>query len=95
MHLALLRRTLNVLGFPVDEPEAVLEGLRKQALVRAILSEDDIQGAIVERAEARKSKNFELADNLRDKFLSLGISFQDSPDGTTWRPTVPKVLTAS
>jgi cysteinyl-tRNA synthetase len=86
----LLRRTLEALGFPVEEPEAVLEGLRKQALVRANLSEDNIQGAIVERAEARKSKDFELADKSREKYLSLGISFQDSPDGTTWRPTVPK-----
>jgi cysteinyl-tRNA synthetase len=89
-HLALLGRTLDVLGLPVQAPQAILQGIRERALLRANLSEDAIQSAIIERAEARKSKNFELADRLREDFLSLGITFQDSPDGTTWRPVAPK-----
>ena len=36
------------------------------------------------RAEMRQAKRFDLADRVRDELVSLGISLQDSPEGTTW-----------
>ena len=36
------------------------------------------------RAEMRQAKRFDLADRVRDELSSLGISLQDSPEGTTW-----------
>jgi cysteinyl-tRNA synthetase len=37
------------------------------------------------RAEARKSKNFALADQIRQRLGQLGITLEDRPGGTDWR----------
>lgn len=37
------------------------------------------------RQEARKTKNFALADAVRDGLAKLGITLEDRPDGTGWR----------
>lgn len=45
-----------------------------------------IDNLIAERAEAKKSKNFIRADEIRDELAELGIELLDKPDGTTeWR----------
>ncbi len=37
------------------------------------------------RDEARKNKNFELADKIRNQLSTMGIEIEDSPEGTSWR----------
>jgi cysteinyl-tRNA synthetase len=37
------------------------------------------------RAEARKSRNFALADQIRQRLGKIGITLEDRPDGTGWR----------
>ena len=36
------------------------------------------------RAEARKSKNFALGDQVRQRLAALGVELKDGPQGTTW-----------
>jgi len=36
------------------------------------------------RNQARKSKNFELSDQIRDRLLAEGIELKDGRDGTTY-----------
>jgi cysteinyl-tRNA synthetase len=36
------------------------------------------------RQEARKNKNFELSDAIRDELLKAGIIIKDGKDGSTW-----------
>ena len=40
---------------------------------------------IEKRNDAKKAKNFELADDLRDQLLEEGVILEDSRDGTKWR----------
>ena len=41
---------------------------------------------IEKRLEAKKSKNWALADQIREELLSKGIIIEDKPNGTTsWR----------
>jgi len=40
---------------------------------------------IAVRNDARKSKQFALADMVRDGLKTIGISLEDRPDGTGWR----------
>ena len=47
------------------------------------LSEEQ-QGWIEEREQARKDKNWALADQLRDQLLESGIQIEDGAGGTTW-----------
>jgi len=37
------------------------------------------------RAEVRKQKLWALSDQIRDKLKELGVTIEDSKDGTTWR----------
>lgn len=43
-----------------------------------------IDALIVERAEAKKAKNFARADEIRKQLDSEGIELRDTPDGTVW-----------
>ncbi len=46
---------------------------------------DAIEAKIVERAEAKKNRDFATADRIRDELKAGGILLEDSADGTTWR----------
>ena len=37
------------------------------------------------RKELRKAKQFSVADSIRDNLTELGVTLEDSPEGTTWR----------
>tara|TARA_B100001029_G_scaffold175182_1_gene176298 strand:+ start:879 stop:2249 length:1371 start_codon:yes stop_codon:yes gene_type:complete len=49
------------------------------------LSDDEINEKIKTRNKARKSKDFQLADKIRDDLAAQGILLDDSSDGTTWK----------
>lgn len=44
-----------------------------------------VQLCIEMRAEAKKAKNFQYADRIRDRLKAAGILLEDRPEGTTWR----------
>ncbi|WP_281950792.1 cysteine--tRNA ligase [Nitrosophilus kaiyonis] len=44
----------------------------------------EIEKLIEERAKAKKEKNYEKADLIREKLLKMGISIMDTPQGTFW-----------
>jgi cysteinyl-tRNA synthetase len=45
----------------------------------------EIEKLIEERKTARADKNFARADEIRDRFVEMGIEIMDTPEGTTWR----------
>jgi len=49
------------------------------------LDEVTIENLIKERNEARRKKNFEMADSIRKKLKESGIEIEDTSNGTTWR----------
>jgi cysteinyl-tRNA synthetase len=44
-----------------------------------------IEAAIAERLAARKARDFARADAIRAEWAAKGITFEDGPNGTTWR----------
>jgi cysteinyl-tRNA synthetase len=45
---------------------------------------EKIESLIEERLAARTSKDWSLADEIRDELLKLGVAIKDSSQGTTW-----------
>lgn len=61
----------SVLGILAEESEELLD--------------DEIERLIVKRTEARKSKNWARADEIRDLLTAKGILLEDTPQGLRWR----------
>jgi cysteinyl-tRNA synthetase len=47
--------------------------------------DEDVEKLIKGREEARKNKDFEDSDRIRDELRDRGIELEDTPDGTVWR----------
>ena len=47
--------------------------------------EAQVIALIAERTEARKQKQWKRSDELRDQLKEMGVTIEDSKDGTTWR----------
>jgi cysteinyl-tRNA synthetase len=40
---------------------------------------------IAARKDLRKAKQFQIADELRNNLTALGITLEDTPQGTVWK----------
>ena len=49
------------------------------------IDQDTIERLIKDRNEARRNKNFQMADSIRKKLKESGIEIEDTSDGTIWR----------
>ncbi|MBW7676867.1 cysteine--tRNA ligase [Chryseobacterium chendengshani] len=75
--LADLKLTLSALIFDVLGLQAIEENNNEKL-------DQTLQVLIELRNQARKSKNFELSDQIRDKLLAEGIELKDGRDGTSY-----------
>lgn len=76
----------RLMGLLVEAPEAWLAAAEAES--QSGVGGDEaarIDALIVERAEARKARNFARSDEIRDNLLAEGIELVDGADGTTWR----------
>ncbi|WP_026583294.1 cysteine--tRNA ligase [Bacillus sp. J33] len=49
------------------------------------LLDEEIEKLIEERQQARKERNFELADKIRDQLKEMNIILEDTPQGIRWK----------
>jgi cysteinyl-tRNA synthetase len=49
------------------------------------LLDEEIEALIQKRIEARKNRNFALADQIRDELRAKNIILEDTPQGTRWK----------
>jgi cysteinyl-tRNA synthetase len=75
----------DVFGILNETSQDFLERARKSGAIELGISEDEIRELLDQRTEARKARNFKLADEIRDKLLSWGILIEDGPKGSIWR----------
>jgi cysteinyl-tRNA synthetase len=82
--LEIVRDTGSVLGLWQQDPAQYIERRKMAKASKLALTPAQIQTKIDERNQARKSKNFKLADQIRDELKGNGIALKDGPKGTEW-----------
>lgn len=79
----LIRSMLDVLGIdPISPVWNTDQNIQNDSTERAL--EALVEAIIEKRAKARKEKNWQEADALRDQILMAGITVEDSQDGARW-----------
>lgn len=54
-------------------------------LEEEMLLDEEIEELIEKRIQARKDRNFQLADEIRDQLKDMNIILEDTPQGTRWK----------
>ncbi|HEU5140671.1 MAG TPA: cysteine--tRNA ligase, partial [Bacillales bacterium] len=57
--------------------------------VEAQVLDEEVEALIKQREEARKERNFSLADHIRDDLKEKGILLEDTPQGVRWKRAQP------
>ncbi|MEY4719076.1 MAG: hypothetical protein RL563_1694 [Pseudomonadota bacterium] len=77
-----LKQLAGLLGLLQEDPEFFLKG----AASNEGLSEEEIENLITTRINAKKNKDWALADRIRDQLKAQGVVLEDVAGGnTTWR----------
>ena len=69
----------------VDQVLGVLDADEWRVSEEGDLSDEEIDQLLVERREARESRDFARADEIRDQLTDQGIVLEDTPTGTRWK----------
>ena len=76
----------------VEDIDECINMLKELGCVLGILQkaesesiDNEIEELIAKRQEARKNKNFALADEIRDNLKAQGIVLEDTPNGVKWK----------
>ena len=69
-----LRELAGALGLSLEQDAAALAG-----------AEPFLDLLVEVRQELRAARQFEMADRLRDRLQDMGVSLEDTPQGTRWR----------
>lgn len=75
----------NVLGILTEAPKVYFDKKRFQGLEQKSIDPDVIDKMVKEREEARKTKDWEKADQIRKQLDDMNIIIEDRPDGTIWK----------
>jgi len=74
----------SVLGIMNEVPIQFLEAQKQRGLAQSQITPERIEELIAERAAARKAKDFNRGDAIRNQLAEQGVILKDSPTGTTW-----------
>ena len=67
------KQLAGVLGLTLEEKKGSSE------------DEAQVEALLAERTQARKDKNWKRSDEIRDQLKVMGVTIEDSKDGTTWK----------
>jgi cysteinyl-tRNA synthetase len=76
----------KIFGLFRETPGEYFAGQQKRFLAAKGFRAEEVFKLIAQREEARRSKDWKRADELRGQAATLGIILEDGSKGTTWRP---------
>ena len=80
-----IRTMCEALGLLQDSPRRFFENKKKRWFREQGLTQAQVEQWIAERDRARKEKNWEEADRIRNELHDKGIVIEDTPGGTLWK----------
>jgi len=75
----------SILGILTESPQAYFEKKKMKGLADSSVDAALIDKMIQERKEARKTKNWAKADQIRKQLEEMNIVLEDRADGTFWK----------
>jgi cysteinyl-tRNA synthetase len=75
----------KILGILSQPPNDYFARKKEAVLERQSVDAGLIESLIQERKDARKSKEFKKADEIRDRLKAMNIEIEDRSDGTVWK----------
>ena len=75
----------NVLGLFLDDPDDYFREDRDREARKLGIDIAEIEKLILERNDARASKDWKRADEIRKALAARKISIKDAASGTTWK----------
>ncbi|MGD9973600.1 MAG: cysteine--tRNA ligase [Desulfatirhabdiaceae bacterium] len=76
-----------VLGILTESPDHYFETEKQKKLNQSSIDPAIIEKLIQDRAEARKSRNWQQADAIRKQLEAMQVILEDRPEGTIWKMT--------
>lgn len=84
VYLHWLKSKGEVMSLFQEPAETFLIKLDDMLLEKMNVKREDVDNLVSERRQARDNKDFAKSDEIRDKLNELGISVQDSAEGSYW-----------
>ncbi|MBF0243032.1 MAG: cysteine--tRNA ligase, partial [Desulfamplus sp.] len=75
----------SIIGVVSQSPQSYFKAKKDAAILSSSIDPEMVDQLVVERTEARKSKNFARADEIRKELDSMNIILEDGANGTTWK----------
>ena len=75
----------SILGILNLSPHDYFDKKKKRGIEGTSIDAEWVERMITQRTEARASKNWERADEIRNELEKMNIVLEDRPDGTIWK----------
>jgi cysteinyl-tRNA synthetase len=83
--LADIRKTGNILGILLEKPAVYFDQQQTQVLKQRSVDSTMIAKMVEERNAARRAKDWNKADQIRDQLAGMDVILEDRPEGTVWK----------
>ncbi|MCD6297787.1 MAG: cysteine--tRNA ligase [Deltaproteobacteria bacterium] len=86
-----INRKMDLYGLSNEDKEKVLKALETVNSVLGVMrleiqkADKDVEGLIEKREKARRDKDWETSDRLRQELKDMGIEVTDTKEGPVWR----------
>ncbi|MBN1932721.1 MAG: cysteine--tRNA ligase [Desulfobacterales bacterium] len=75
----------KILGILLESPLEYFDKKKSQSIEKQSIDSAEIEKMVHEREEARKSKQWAKADQIRKQLADMNILLEDRPEGTVWK----------
>ena len=78
-------QTANVIDHFLQQFEEIFHVLGLELGLEEDLLDEEIEALIEKRIQARKNRDFQLSDEIRDQLKEMNIILEDTAQGTRWK----------